>query len=138
MHIPREVFESDDLKDAMDAFLNEFSHRFNLDHYCRNGGSIGDVEIGDIEIYPHEKDDLCIKGKFPVEFYESYYNGCKDLEWRVDFKGHGHFSINQDSEEIDISISAMSVPEREMEEPEGLDSLAEEFINEQKEKEKDA
>jgi len=72
-----------------------------LDEFCTNGGSIGDVCVEDLELEEIDQTGI-IHGSFSISFEESYFGGCRDIEWADCYSGTMHFSLNPSTQELTI------------------------------------
>ena len=96
-----------------DELSTEFSDSELDADYCQNAGSIGDVEISGLSLGAYANGDEEIAGTFDISFSESYYNGCRDLEWRLPWSGTGSFTIGRSTGEMKIDIEAERLPEED-------------------------
>src|SRR5665213_1839927 len=72
--------------------------------YCSQGGSPafdGDVEFSDLD-YDYQGDGI-VCGTFHISFKETYYNGCRDIEWTQAHSGTMDFSLNLKKDELEIT-----------------------------------
>ena len=165
----REFLSAGDLADEVSILLGDQPHNLNLEDFCRDAGSINEVEVSNVKIADDslrqipkilqridaaesnakpldtvqsgesdaddqdgepddEEDDITIEGTFDIWFEETYYNGCKDLEWRNEFAGSGDFTIVVSESEIRIAVSAQHrIPEHEAQEDEKLGAQIEAY-----------
>ena len=97
---------------AVDEELCDKFRESGLDEeFCRNAGSIGGVEIGSVTLDLYTAQDEEVTGSFHISFHESYYNGCRDLKWRLPWEGSGSFTIHRATGEMEIEIEAERLPE---------------------------
>lgn len=89
----------------------------SLDEFCDKGGSPDTyVEIEELDFEESEPD--FIEGSFSIAFTESYYNGCKDIDWIQKYSGTMSFEMNIATGEITITGSDISEVEEDTEEEE--------------------
>lgn len=96
-----------ELRDAIEEELNERAYELKLDdHYCDNGGSIGDIQIEEVMIDSVNRREKRPVGSFGIYFHESAYRGCKDFEWKEPWKGRAQFSLDLRTSELRFKLEA--------------------------------
>jgi len=90
------------------------SYRLGLDEHCDKGGS-PDVYVEIEELEFDEVDDGIIEGDFSISFSESYYGGCRDIDWKQKYSGSMTFRMIVDTGEIEITDSEIVEDEEEQE-----------------------
>ena len=102
----RSWIASDSLREQLEEFVQDQHVFLSLDEHCTQGGSPGEVELSEFssELSP---DGDFISGDFHVWFSESYYNGCKDLEWSQKHSGSMSY-------EIDVATGFLRVTDSEI------------------------
>ena len=83
--------------------------------FCKNAGSIGNVEISALKLNAYTGEDKEIGGTFDISFSESYYNGRRDISWKLPWSGTGSLLIQRDTGEMRIRIIAERLPEEDNE-----------------------
>ena len=118
----RSWIASGSLQEELEEFIQDQHVYLSLDEHCTQGGSPGEVEISELSFDLSPNGDS-ISGDFHVWFSESYYNGCKDIEWSQ--KHSGSLSY-----EIDLVTGDLTVTESEIRRVSDSDDHDEEDSNE--------
>ncbi len=94
-----------------DELSSDFKDSELDEDYCKNAGSIGDVEISGVVLDPYTAEDEEITGTFDISFSESYYNGCREIDWTLPWSGSGSIKIMRCTGEMAVEIDATRDPE---------------------------
>lgn len=96
-----------ELCDVVETELNMRSSVLGLDEpYCQNAGSVGAIHVNDLDFDPFEEEADHVSGTFNIDFEESYYNGCKDIGWRLKWSGSAQFTLTRSSGELAFDLEA--------------------------------
>lgn len=102
----RSWIASGSLQEQIEEFVQDQRVYLSLDEHCTQGGSPGEVEISDLS-FDLSPNGAFISGDFHVWFSESYYNGCKNIEWSQKHSGSMSY-------EIDVITGDLTVTESEI------------------------
>lgn len=94
-----------------DELSSDFKDSELDEDYCKNAGSIGDVEISGVVLDPYTPEDEKITGNFDISFSEGYYNGCRDIHWKLPWSGSASITINRSNGAMAVEIDATRNPE---------------------------
>lgn len=103
----RSWIASGSLRTELEEFIQSESVYLSLDKHCTQGGSPGEVEISDLS-HEHNPAVDFISGDFDVWFSESYYNGCRGIEWSQKHSGNMSFEVDLSSGLLTITQSEIS------------------------------
>jgi len=88
--------------DELGAEIQSHPDKIGLDEYFQDGGSFGETSVEDLTLEINSRTGM-ITGSFSVSFTESYYNGCKDIDWSNNFSGTMDFELDPNSWELTIT-----------------------------------
>ena len=101
-----------ELEDIVSAELNESAYLLRLDDdYCQNAGSIGHIRIEDLVFDENGIDADELVGEFKISFEESYYSGCRDIDWRLKWTGTASFTLKKITGELRCKLTAQQRPD---------------------------
>lgn len=98
------------LAEHVAVLMQERTGQAGFEDFCRFGGSVAEAEVA-LALDPFDENVQMITGKFDVCFEESYYSGCKDIDWREKYRGHGTVVIDVVRGFVQIETEAQHVPD---------------------------
>lgn len=101
---------SEALAEAVAMRMQERTGESGLENFCRYGGSVAEAEVA-LTLDPFDNESKTITGEFEVWFQESYYSGCKDIDWRESYRGKGTVVIDVASGAVEIETEAWHIPD---------------------------